>query len=148
MINAENLVYSKAAASRILGLFYRQVKEVRVYKNSIWVYLPGKRPFFMSKSLFHKHFKEHRIAQARALTVTPNLFHEGLFTVRNESKNSRYEVSAKRSVFWCECEDYRNQEMFLDDIPRCKHVYAVMQHLGSADLETAILSETAMPNAS
>lgn len=132
MVTAENLVYSRAAASRILGLAYREVAEVRPFADAVWVYLPGYRPRFMSKKLFEQHFVERRKQEALKLSVEQVA--DGKYVVSNPEKGSTYSVWRLPEGLECECHDWKNQAIFTSETPRCKHIYAVLNHLSAPAL--------------
>jgi hypothetical protein len=136
MITRENLIYSASAAARILGIIYGHSRiVVREWCAVVWVWVPGHRPRFMSKTAFKRHFVERRKAAARALQVTQHLMNPNAFTVRNEDKGSTYIVQKVPAGLTCECEDYRNQVQFLGH-GCCKHNYAVLNHLGFNSLSS------------
>jgi len=135
MITEQNLTYSRAAASRILGLKYRQVKEVREFNNSVWIYLPGKRPFFMSKQVFQKEFTKGREQRANGLEV--ELAEDGAFTVRNPIKETYYEVLDTPEGLQCGCHDWRNQKKYRSGWPECKHAIAVQSFVEQRPLMIA-----------
>ncbi|NET31367.1 MAG: hypothetical protein F6K19_05115 [Cyanothece sp. SIO1E1] len=130
MVTAENLVYSRAAASRILGLLYRRVNHLKVFNNAVWVWVPGKRPTFLSKKLFEQHFHEWRMQQAQSLTVMEN--GPGTWTVYNPKRGTCYRVSLEAQEYTCECEDFKSQAVYLEQQPLCKHCWAVVSCCSSS----------------
>lgn len=143
MVTASNLIYSVSAAARILGIFYGQSRIViQEWASVVWVWVKGRRPQFISKRVFLQHFADWRKAQARGLKVTQHLFTPTSYTVRNEPKNSTYEVEVIGDRVQCQCEDYRNQEQFFSGQRyACKHSYAVLFHLGFDSLAAYIQAQ-------
>ncbi|HEY9749452.1 MAG TPA: hypothetical protein V6C63_12270 [Allocoleopsis sp.] len=134
MVTAFNLVYSVAAVRRLLGLAHEAQVQIREFFKVIWVWVQGKRPTFISKAVFKAHFVEWRKAAARALAVTQNVFQPSIFSVRNETKNSAYQVQCFSGGLLCKCEDFKNQAQFFGKAC-CKHIYGVLGHLGFDSLQ-------------
>lgn len=134
MVTRSNLLYSAAAASRILGIVYQQKITVQEWFKVVWVWVRGYRPRFMSKAIFKEHFVQWRRAAARALTVTRHLFDSHCFSVRNETRGSLYQLTANPRGIQCPCEDYQNQIRFFGQ-GCCKHGYAVLSLLGFSSLQ-------------
>jgi hypothetical protein len=130
--SAHDLLFSASAVRRILGLAASIAIRVKVWPYVIWVHVAGQRPTFISKQCFKQHFVARRKAASKALQVTRYVFDQQAFTVRNETKNSTYQVIANDTVS-CECHDYQNQLSFLGK-GCCKHGYAVLNHLGFKSL--------------
>jgi hypothetical protein len=133
MVTRENLVFSISAARRLLGVAQGVSIQIREFFKVVWVWVKGKRPTFVSKRAFKQHFVDRRRAAARALTATQWIDQPKYFTVRNESKNSIYQLEAFPDRIECDCEDYRNQIEFLGR-GCCKHGYAVLNTLGFRSL--------------
>jgi len=141
--SAEELVFSRAAAARILGITVEQIKRVEV-----WVYVVlvvphaghGLRPRFVSKQAFKVHFAEFRRQSALGLLVTSQRGHE--FRVLNPKNNNQYKVRFTDKACTCECEDYKNQVKFLGR-GCCKHAYRVLFHLGFKSLAEYVSSRAA-----
>ena len=136
MVTAQNLLYSVAAARRILGIYYPEIKVViQVWAKVILVISDGRRPRFISKRVFRQHFVDRRKQEARALEV--HQVNRHTFTVVNEAKGSHYEVSAIAGRVFCSCKDYKNQLNFFGKAA-CKHSYAVLAQFGYANLSDYI----------
>ncbi len=134
MVTRTNILYSVSAVRRLLGLGDRVSIQIREFGWVIWVWVKGLRPTFISKKLFKKHFVDRRKAEARSLLVTRNVFNVNSYTVRNENKDTVYNVSLTTNAAACECEDYRNQNQFFGR-GMCKHGYAVLGQLGHNSLK-------------
>lgn len=134
MVTAFNLIYSVAAVRRLLGLAHDVEVQIREFFKVIWVWVPGCRPTFISKAVFKAHFVEWRKAAAHALAVTSNAFQPSVFVVRNETKNSAYQVQCFPGGLLCKCDDFKNQAQFFGKAC-CKHGYAVLGHLGFDSLQ-------------
>ena len=63
MVSKNNLIYSIASASRILGVARESIKGFKRFWKVCWIWIEGKRPCFISKRLFTQHFAEHRQQQ-------------------------------------------------------------------------------------
>lgn len=134
MVTAQNILYSVSAARRILGIYYPEIKvRIQVWKTVVWVYSEGKRPTFISKSVFKNHFVEWRKQQAQSLVVSKEEWIPEGYNVFNPKKNTSNLVIVKSDRVTCGCEDYANQIEFLGK-GCCKHGYAVLRHLGCRTL--------------
>lgn len=127
MITSHNLVYSKAAAARILGVPVRAIAGFQKWFKVCWVWVRGKRPTFISFKAFKQHFVKWRKKQANSLCISK--IHETHYRVVNPKKNSAYTVWLFHDGPDCECEDYKNQIAILGK-GCCKHGYSVLQFLG------------------
>jgi len=126
--SATDLIYTAANAARILGKRFSNLT-IQVWFNCVYVWAKGQFSRFVSKTAFKQMFVEFRKAGAKTLTVTANLFVPNTYTVRNEAKNSTYQVLTTGNAVTCECEDYNAQvQAFKKGV--CKHGYAVLNHLG------------------
>jgi hypothetical protein len=131
MVTRFNLVYSAAAVRRLLGLAADAMVIVREWAFCVWVWVRGQRPQFWSKNKFKQHFADHRKAQATRLSVSRVANFDSVFSVHNVTKRSFYQVYVTADKVVCGCDDYRNQDAFLEGKRRCcKHGYAVLQFLG------------------
>lgn len=131
MVSKSNLVFSKAAASRILGVPKTLIAGFKRFFRVCWVWVCGSRPRFISKKLFLQHFAEHRQQQGRELPVQqwpnmPNWYEVG-------GQNNNYPVVIESTGPECACEDYKNQIAILGK-GVCKHGYAVLLSLGYCTL--------------
>ncbi len=133
--SATDLIYTAANAACILGKRFSKLV-IEVWFNV--VYLHGSNlSRFMSKKAFRQAFVDFRKAGAKALTVTANLFVPNTFKVRNETKNTAYDVLIIDRHITCGCEDYNTQfEAMGKGV--CKHGYAVLNHLGYDFLQAYI----------
>lgn len=140
MVTKRNLIYSIAAARRIIGGVFPIVRVEKWFKVCLVVF-EGCRARFMSQRVFLQHFVAWRKRQAIALTVTPDPSVRGTFLVENAAKSSQHLVHAfGRSGIGCSCEDAENQLKFLGRRGCCKHGYAVLNHLGFDSLRAYIAS--------
>ena len=141
--SSEQLVYSRAAAARILGVPVEQIRRVEVWPFVVLV-IPhkgfGLRPRFVSKQTFRTHFVEFRRQSARDLLVITQRGSE--FTVLNPANSNQYQVVVGTSGIKCGCEDYHNQLRFLGR-GCCKHCYRVLFHLGFQTLKDYVNSKAA-----
>jgi hypothetical protein len=140
MINAQNLIYSRAAAARILQVDYLNIENLEIWNKVILVKIKEQRPTFISKKVFKQHFAEWRKSRAKALKVTPNLFSDNLFTVHNPYKDTRYQVSLHPEELICNCEDWSNQKEYLGRAC-CKHCYSVLNYLNYSSLREYLDSQ-------
>jgi len=141
--SSEQLLYSRSAAARILGVPVEQIRRVEVWPFVVLV-VPRRgfklRPRFVSKRVFKEHFVEFRRESARGLLVVAQNGAE--FEVLNPENNNQYKVVVGSSNVKCACEDYRNQLQFLGK-GCCKHGYKVLYHLGFTRLSEYVSSRAA-----
>ena len=126
MVSALNILYSKSAIARILGVVVSKIKGFQKWWRVCWVWVEGQKPRFFSLSIFKQHFVEHRKAQAREIYVSQ--VKEGHHRAVNPKKGTAYDVYTLREGIDCTCEDYSNQINFFQK-GCCKHGYAVLLHL-------------------
>ncbi|WP_052055378.1 hypothetical protein [Myxosarcina sp. GI1] len=62
---AQNLVYSNAAAARILNIDPLLIKNLEIWQNIILVRICARRAKFISKKDFCQHFADWRRAEAK-----------------------------------------------------------------------------------
>lgn len=134
MVTAQNILYSVSSARRILGIYYPEITvKIQVWKTVIWVQVAGKRPTFISKSVFKKHFVEWRQQQAKNIAVSRDFYDRDSYQVQNGTKGTVYAVQTLPLELICGCEDYWNQIKFFGK-GCCKHGYAVLNYLGCKSL--------------
>lgn len=130
MVTRDNLIYSIAAAQRILGI------KTGIYQVQEWAWVVWVRGVnfcrFYSKKVFCKHFVDRRKEQAKAIEVVQNPSNENEFKAISKSNTYRLETQADRVT--CTCEDYRNQRNILGG-GICKHGYAVLFQIGFTSLK-------------
>lgn len=135
MVTQINLIYSAAAVRRLLGLAANALVVVREWFSVVWVWVAGRSPRFMSKKKFLQHFADHRRNESKGLVVSKVVNFDNIFSVQNLLKNSFYQVYKTVDKVVCCCDDYRNQDTFLEGKKRCcKHGYAVLNYLGFQSL--------------
>jgi hypothetical protein len=141
--SSEQLLYSRAAAARILGVPVEQIRRVEVWPFVVLV-IPhrgfGLRPRFVSKRVFKENFVEFRRQSARDLLVIDQRGSQ--FTVLNPGNDHQYQVVVGTSSIKCGCEDYKNQVHYLGR-GCCKHCYRVLFHLGFQTLKDYVNSKAA-----
>jgi hypothetical protein len=127
--SSQSLIYSRAAAARIMRVPVEQIRRVEVWPRVVLV-VPfaghGLRARFVSKKTFLTHFAEWRRQSARDLLVMSQQRDE--FLVRNPANGHEYRVHMTKRAATCGCEDYRNQIRYIGG-GCCKHGYAVLQSL-------------------
>jgi len=141
--SSEQLVYSRAAAARILGVPVEQIRRVEVWPRVVLV-VPhkgyGLRPRFVSQRVFKENFVEFRRQSAKDLLVIAQRGSQ--FTVLNPGNDHQYQVVVGTASVKCECEDYKNQVHYLGR-GCCKHCYRVLFHLGFQTLKDYVNSKAA-----
>jgi hypothetical protein len=132
-MTAEQLLYSKSAAARLLDVDFEEILDLQVWGTGIWINIEGQRPRIISKRVFKQHFVDWRKAAARSLRVTSQVFVRNTYTVRNETKETRYEVQLLSGCVTCTCEDFaKQQQVFKQGC--CKHLYAALEFCGYSSL--------------
>jgi hypothetical protein len=132
-MTAEQLLYSKSAAARLLGVNPEEILDLQVWGTGIWVNIEGQRPRILSKRAFKQYFVAWRKAAARSLQVTAQIFNPHTYTVRNETKASYYQVQLLPGQVNCTCGDFANQQQVFK-YACCKHLYATLQFCGYGSL--------------
>ena len=133
MVTAFNIMFSKAAAAKVMCCAASDILQVRKFAFVAWVWVRGQRPRFVSLKAFKIAFVMRRMRAAVALKAEQWDNIPAYFTVRNEEKGSSYPVEMCSYGPKCECEDYRNQKKFFGK-GVCKHGYAALGVLGYGSL--------------
>jgi SWIM zinc finger len=130
MVTRHNIIYSIAAAQRILGI-KSGVYEIRVWA---WVVLVRGLNFcrFMSKKAFLKHFADRRREEGKNIDLVIDDQDASHFTALG--KSNFYQLHTQDDRITCTCEDYKNQFSFFKGKGLCKHGYAVLSHIGYESL--------------
>jgi hypothetical protein len=130
MVTKSNLIYSIAAAARILG---KKIFEVRHMPFVVLVrgLLANGQKFcrFVSKQAFRDHFANRRKEEAKKIDIMVDPHNQNQFSAISNQSSSIYKLEAQADRITCTCEDYRNQRNILKG-GICKHGYAVLFHLG------------------
>ena len=125
MVTRNNLVYSIAAAQRILGI------KTGLYQVEEWafvVWVRGKNFCkFVSKKLFKKHFADRRRVEAQNIDLIIDDQDASHYTALGSS--GFHHLHTHDQGVNCTCEDFKNQVHILKR-GICKHGYAVLNHLG------------------
>ena len=133
MINRKNFVFSKAAAARILGVPVHHITKIEWWRSVCWVVVKGKSPTFISYQAFKQHFVDRRKEASKLLQISQEWgVSGGFYRVVNPKKGTAYTVCCWQGSIDCECEDYKNQVMFLNKAC-CKHCYGVIQQVFHLD---------------
>lgn len=122
---SNRLLFSKAAAARILGCAAKLVNEIREFAYTVWVWVKGKRPRFVSKSAFLDEFERYRRDAGRLLHVlsTRSSYFGTVYQVTGSGAGEMvYAVEFNGARLACCCEDWHQHEGL------CKHGWAVLHH--------------------
>ena len=135
MVTRSNIIYSIAAAQRILNI-KSGLYDVQEWAFVVWV--RGKNFCkFVSKKLFKKHFADFRKKQAEKVNLVVNPNNSKEFNAAGSA--GTYTLNAEDKAIKCTCEDFRNQVFILKTKhSTCKHGYAVLSHLGFKSLSDYI----------
>lgn len=134
------LFFTKTAAQRLLP-FASKIERIAIVNGAVnVVYIAnGKRcSTFLSKTTFFNDFTAFR--QEGAKTVTVRRWGAGSYTNHFQcysDKSERiYTVKLLAGLAMCSCPDYEKQYQELGKAKTgCKHVLAVMHHLGHGSLQ-------------
>lgn len=133
MLTKEALIYSRAAAARLLKVEPEEIRKLEIWPSVVYVQTYGKKPRFISKKAFKEDFVNSRRARAknlRARAISPNLF-----LVPSETTERVYKVREKEpGCFTCECKDWAAQKAAGINNATCKHIYSVLFFLGFSSL--------------
>jgi len=138
MLTKETLIYSRAAAARILNTHPERILKMEIWPKVIWVWMLGEKPRFISKKAFKEDFvnsRRNRAKNLRAKAIGPNLF-----LVPSETREGvYYKVREKEPGFFtCECKDWATQKAAGINNATCKHIYSVLFFLGFSSLREYI----------
>lgn len=145
MVTAENLIYSKAALSRVLKINVKSIVRFEVWASVVFVIIKGKRPTFISKKVFKQEFSDFRNRNSKLVNIIPHAVSDKLFLAQSEGKKESHQIEIYESYdklvkSRCVCEDYKNQlenRFYLKKEtgnfdPRCKHQIALETFLGGS----------------
>ena len=133
MTNARNLIYSIAAAARILKIQKESIKALEIWQKVVLVKIHHQKAKFISRKDFCQHFADWRKSRSNELKATPHIYNKELFTVHNPHQDTRYQVSVHPQELICNCEDWANQKEHLGKAC-CKHCYSVLNYLNYSSL--------------
>lgn len=136
MITKSNLIFSIAAAGRILE---KRIYEVRLLPFVVLVrgLLANGQKFcrFVSKRDFLTHFTDRRKKEAENVDLVPNTQDSSKFWAYSSAPGGKvYTLTKELRFITCSCEDYQNQQKFLQR-GICKHGYSVLFYLGFSSLK-------------
>ena len=137
MTTARNLIYSIAAAARILNIEKEEIKSLEIWQKVVLVKIHNQKARFISRQEFCQHFADWRKENSQSLLATPHVHNDELFTVYNPQKNTSYHVSLHPKELICNCGDWANQKEFIGKAC-CKHCYSVLNYLGLSSLKEYI----------
>lgn len=113
---------SKAAVSRILMVAKSKVKRVVEFFNSVWVWVKGHRPTFVSKRAFLRDFQISRIDKSQNLQLIgmQSSRLQTQWTVYNPDNEhyNRVTQNHQTGTWSCGCDD---KSAHSNGIP-CKHI--------------------------
>jgi hypothetical protein len=135
MTSDDRYIYSMSRAAHIL-----KVKEVEfVYVCSDNRVLVGlfNDSIYLTALDFKISYAEERKMRGTGFKVTQRVDKKHTYTVRNEDKNTTYKVETFADKIECACQDYKmTKSVMKSNKVACKHVYAVLGHLGYDSLQT------------
>ena len=137
MTTARNLIYSIAAAARILNIEKEGIKALEIWQKVVLVKIHNRKAKFISRQAFCQHFADWRRENSQNLKATPHEHNPELFSVSNLNKNVRYQVSLLPQELICNCQDWSNQKEHLGKAC-CKHCYSVLNYLNYDSLKEYI----------
>ena len=137
MTTARNLIYSIAAAARILKIQKEKIKSLEIWQKIVLVKIHNQKARFISRQEFCQHFADWRKSNSQNLKATPYEHNPELFSVSNPDKNVRYQVSLRPDELICNCQDWSNQKEHLGKAC-CKHCYSVLNYLNYESLKEYI----------
>ncbi len=148
-MNSSNQMLSKASAARILNVKEVDISKVELWGNCAFIHMAHSKAKMVSLKKFKENFAESRKGRSADLEVIPVPLC-GSFVVKNPKRKTQYLVylmgdsrgDAYRRIE-CGCEDFARQirdnpEMFGTEHACCKHIYAVLGHIGYSNLKDFI----------
>jgi len=138
MLTKETLIYSRAAAARLLKMEPEQIRKLEIWPNVVLVWAYGKRPRFVSKKAFLEDFVNSR--RARAKNLRAKALGNNTFLVPSETREGVYYkvIEKEPGCFTCECKDWATQKVAGIKNATCKHIYSVLFFLGFSSLREYI----------
>lgn len=133
MTTARSLIYSIAAAARILKIETESIKSLEIWQKVVLIKIHNRQAKFISRKDFCQHFADWRKSNSKHLKATPHPHNNELFSVSNPAKNVRYQVSLHPQELICNCGDWANQKEHLGKAC-CKHCYSVLNYLNYSSL--------------
>jgi hypothetical protein len=132
-------IYSESRAARILNIKKSEIEFVVAINEIECLVGLFNKSVRLSKSQFIGIMVSDRKARSNYLDVTKQVNKVDMFTVRNESSESVYQVKTGVDHLECECKDY---QYLSDDFGTlkvaCKHIFAVLGHLNFDSLKDYI----------
>lgn len=128
------IMYNVSATRRIMGLNPNTQVKIQVWDKVIWVHVEGKRPTFLSKKLYHKHFAQFRREGAKAVKI---YFANGF---KAQGAKEVYDLTPNDTHIECGCQDFLNQREIWGR-GCCKHGYALLGLFGYDSLQEYVVSK-------
>lgn len=133
-----DLLYSKSAAARILGVDYQEIEKVQYWRTGVWIKLIGKKPTIISKKAFCQHFVDWRKSRCHNLVAVKDQQVKIAWDVYNPQRETGNRLFQHKDKIICTCEDYQNQTQLFSRAC-CKHAYKVLAELNFNSLQDYIL---------
>lgn len=133
-----NYLYSFSRTAQILGIKENQIEFVMVLDNGKILVGLFNDSVYLEKSDYTDLFVAERKERAERedLKVTQFVNDDTKFTVRNQAKQSTYQVQLYFDSLKCDCPDYQiSSESFNSTQVACKHIYSVLNVLGMSSLK-------------
>jgi len=135
---ANNLIFSKAAALRILK-DAKRIEDIHIHDKAVQVTYSIKGDHsstLIPKQAFLQDFTTFRQQGAATVKVRPwaSGSYTNHFECRSADSDHIHTVKLLGGTVICDCRDYEKQMAELGTA-ECKHVYATLNYLGHASLE-------------
>lgn len=118
---------------KLLGC--EQIMEIREYEKTVWVRTEKGCRYVSKKAILNEFFKVRR--ERTDTLIVEGTLKRGVFRVWNAVKGTLNHVnipSEQGMAQTCTCPDFDRQWQESDiETPRCKHIFAVLNHLGIDD---------------
>lgn len=111
----------------------------KVYFVQFWNYSPTfvsiKKVLYLASLSLAKQRRE----KAQTVTVKPHPVHAKTFVARAEGLDTSYFIYLDHDGMGCQCKDFRNLQVGLNQRNvACKHIYAMLNHLGYSSLSAYV----------
>ncbi|PHV61065.1 SWIM zinc finger family protein [Cyanobacterium aponinum] len=140
MTQNDRYIYTKARAARLLGVKENQIEFVYVCGNGQVLIGLFNDSMYLTEREFKVSYGQERKERSQGMKITQRLDDDFTFTARNENKQTAYKIECYTDGMKCNCPDYEISTQVMNTHKvACKHIYAVLGHLGFGNLKDYLL---------
>ncbi|MFY7804876.1 MAG: SWIM zinc finger family protein [Limnoraphis robusta] len=127
---ADRLIFSRSNVAKHLNIMPVSIEDIFASGENAIAVVAGTEIEIKKHDALIALAAMRKASSNYGLIVTPIIDNPKQYTVRNDTKDSRYTVTANTNYISCTCPDYQNLKHKLNSKKvACKHVYKLLGHL-------------------